>query len=295
MVFRDQLTALGFSTYADYLNGPHWQEFRDLYRKSGLPRKCAACSGKPIQLHHHTYERLGAELLTDVTPLCRECHGLVHAILKEKRWFVQRTADVIAILRATAKNGNSKPVTTRRQKQLVAQARNEQTFLSLVKEFSRLSALFPTLSRPWQWFIKEHKSRSIRKAIRNMRRWETVHGSEAAALEHRRQESRKREAICQAEQQKLSPPKPKPPKTKPAKPTPSQRTPAQKRLAEAQRTTKVKRDPKAIMQRRCMRRSKVRPCEKCGRLSKFALCPNCKPQLSPTPMAQPLPRSPLHL
>ena len=31
-----------------------------------------------VELHHHTYDRLGCELLTDLVPLCRQHHAAVH-------------------------------------------------------------------------------------------------------------------------------------------------------------------------------------------------------------------------
>lgn len=38
------------------------------------------CGDTQIQLHHTTYERVGRELLTDLTPLCARCHALVHVL-----------------------------------------------------------------------------------------------------------------------------------------------------------------------------------------------------------------------
>jgi hypothetical protein len=34
------------------------------------------CAAEDVQLdvHHNTYERLGGEEISDVIPLCRECH-----------------------------------------------------------------------------------------------------------------------------------------------------------------------------------------------------------------------------
>ena len=33
-----------------------------------------------MQLHHLTYERVGEELLSDLTPLCSTCHAMIHAL-----------------------------------------------------------------------------------------------------------------------------------------------------------------------------------------------------------------------
>ncbi len=99
MRFSERLRSLGYESYEAYLASPHWQTFKASYRVSGLPLVCAVCGLKPVQLHHHTYERLGAERLGDVTPLCRLHHEAVHAVLKDKRWLVERTKKVIRLLR----------------------------------------------------------------------------------------------------------------------------------------------------------------------------------------------------
>ena len=42
--------------------------------------KCSKCAvkGERLTVHHLTYERLGCELLSDLTPLCRGCHNEAH-------------------------------------------------------------------------------------------------------------------------------------------------------------------------------------------------------------------------
>ena len=99
MKFSDRLAALGFASYDAYLASAHWQSFKAAYRQSGRPMRCAVCQAKRIQLHHHTYKRLGAERQTDVTPLCREHHEAVHVWLKANDAFVDQTAKAVAALR----------------------------------------------------------------------------------------------------------------------------------------------------------------------------------------------------
>ena len=98
MTFVQRLANLGFASYDAYLHGEHWQEFKQKYRASGRPMRCAACGGGPIQLHHHNYERLGRESLHDITPLCGPHHEAVHNILKANTWFVQDTEKAITII-----------------------------------------------------------------------------------------------------------------------------------------------------------------------------------------------------
>lgn len=73
----DRLAAL---PYAAYLRTPHWKALRAvvLERWSGL---CEECGVKPAtQVHHRTYERLGREVLADLTPLCATCHAGTHGL-----------------------------------------------------------------------------------------------------------------------------------------------------------------------------------------------------------------------
>lgn len=74
-----RLAALGYTTYGEYLQGEHWRRTRERYRRSTLPQDCV-CGDDEVHLHHTTYERLGGENLTDLTPLCRRCHAMVHAL-----------------------------------------------------------------------------------------------------------------------------------------------------------------------------------------------------------------------
>ena len=62
--------------YGEYLRTPHWRDLRmSKFREVG--RRCQICNcGRRIEIHHRTYERLGCELLSDLTVLCRDCHRI---------------------------------------------------------------------------------------------------------------------------------------------------------------------------------------------------------------------------
>lgn len=64
--------------YGDYLRTPEWGQTR----KGALRRaryRCQACNtSDPLDVHHRTYERLGAERNDDLIALCRGCHSLFH-------------------------------------------------------------------------------------------------------------------------------------------------------------------------------------------------------------------------
>ena len=65
-----------------YLRTNHWQHRRLMaLRRAGW--RCQVCNeeaskGKPLDVHHRTYERRGAEKAEDVIVLCRRCHELFH-------------------------------------------------------------------------------------------------------------------------------------------------------------------------------------------------------------------------
>lgn len=81
---RTALRKLGLN-YSKYLNSGHWEAMREKYRCSGLPQGCLGCDDPCFELHHRTYVRLGQEFLTDLLPLCRECHEALHQYLREHR------------------------------------------------------------------------------------------------------------------------------------------------------------------------------------------------------------------
>lgn len=99
MKFSEQLKNLGFVSYKEYLNSSHWYDFKKQYRAAGCRMNCVLCGITPIQLHHHTYVRLGNERLEDVTPLCRPHHIGVHEWLKSSgRNFVEFTHEAIVAM-----------------------------------------------------------------------------------------------------------------------------------------------------------------------------------------------------
>lgn len=77
-----RLRALGM-TYAQYLRSEHWANLKRRYRESRLPQACLGCGDPRFQMHHRTYTRLGHELLTDLMPLCGDCHQAVHDYLED--------------------------------------------------------------------------------------------------------------------------------------------------------------------------------------------------------------------
>jgi 5-methylcytosine-specific restriction endonuclease McrA len=68
--------------YRLYLQTPEWAERAERARaRAGYC--CWLCNASvPLQVHHRTYERRGAELDSDLIALCPTCHGLFHEWLQ---------------------------------------------------------------------------------------------------------------------------------------------------------------------------------------------------------------------
>lgn len=65
-------------SYRDYLQSEWWQE-RRLLALELAGWKCQDCGGtEDLEVHHLTYERLGAELDADLRALCHHCHSHTH-------------------------------------------------------------------------------------------------------------------------------------------------------------------------------------------------------------------------
>lgn len=72
--------------YHAYIRSPEWQAVKQRYRASRLPQDCLRCgSSENIELHHRSYRRLGRERLSDIVPLCRDCHRRLHHARNDRR------------------------------------------------------------------------------------------------------------------------------------------------------------------------------------------------------------------
>ena len=77
--------------YASWMTSGEWLTRRQAWIKAWIARYgvepcCVACGGpwslRRSDLHHRSYDRLGAELFYDLIPLDRTCHDQLHAILE---------------------------------------------------------------------------------------------------------------------------------------------------------------------------------------------------------------------
>jgi hypothetical protein len=79
LIGEARLAGLRAMPYPLYLKTPEWRRTR----AAALLRAGNACSldvthTDGLEVHHRTYERLGAELVTDLSVLCHSCHQLHH-------------------------------------------------------------------------------------------------------------------------------------------------------------------------------------------------------------------------
>jgi len=69
--------SLALEDYGEYLKSEEWAQRRSLALvRDGY--KCQDCQEPATQVHHTTYERVGAERLEDLVSLCQRCHRIRH-------------------------------------------------------------------------------------------------------------------------------------------------------------------------------------------------------------------------
>ncbi len=66
-------------SYKEYLLSEEWKQTRQrILDRDG--NRCLVCnSPKNLNVHHRTYERIGAEHDSDLTTMCQPCHAVFHA------------------------------------------------------------------------------------------------------------------------------------------------------------------------------------------------------------------------
>ena len=67
---------IGYPSYVAYLQSPQWSIFRDRVKA----RACYCCGKRDeiLQVHHVSYDNLGAERPEDVVTVCNDCHVTIH-------------------------------------------------------------------------------------------------------------------------------------------------------------------------------------------------------------------------
>lgn len=72
--------------YKEYLSSITWKKIKKkvINRASGCCEGCG--NSEPLEVHHLTYERVGMELMTDLSALCRNCHLKAHGKAVKSDW-----------------------------------------------------------------------------------------------------------------------------------------------------------------------------------------------------------------
>lgn len=106
--------------YDRYINSSAWAKKRQQYwTKYGYSCKAVGCDVVTgLHVHHHTYERLGKEWLTDLIGLCEEHHHAVHDLYDRERPKVslRRATEVVTGVSLAAKKKEAKKEPKKRVK-----------------------------------------------------------------------------------------------------------------------------------------------------------------------------------
>jgi hypothetical protein len=79
-------------SYFAYISSARWRwspaRLGELEASGHRCRTCFALdtAAAPLEVHHRTYDRLGRELIGDLTALCRECHSVITDMLLRRRY-----------------------------------------------------------------------------------------------------------------------------------------------------------------------------------------------------------------
>jgi 5-methylcytosine-specific restriction endonuclease McrA len=63
--------------YQEYLRGDWWRSRRDRVYEFA-DKRCQICNEPATNIHHNTYDNIGAELDRDLIAVCDKCHKLFH-------------------------------------------------------------------------------------------------------------------------------------------------------------------------------------------------------------------------
>ena len=114
-----RLEKFGFASYSDYLRSDHWRDLKHRFYASKLYHgHCDVCfRSLPLEIHHKSYKRLGAERLHDLIAVCRGCHEATHerhrtdsrtSLWKAHNKLRKRNLKVIRMERAVAQSRATK-------------------------------------------------------------------------------------------------------------------------------------------------------------------------------------------
>lgn len=94
----------GFNSYKEFLKSDNWKLIHALWEKKKKIGKdrwtmCYCCSSKDrLQLHHLKYSKVIKPVLgSNIVPVCRSCHELIHAMTQEHvKWSIKTATKKLA-------------------------------------------------------------------------------------------------------------------------------------------------------------------------------------------------------
>lgn len=87
----------------EYLNSEEWISLRNTILNS--EPNCQCCFKKANDVHHMVYRNLVDIKITDLIPVCRNCHNLIHEAIRDK-WISQDVKDLELIKSKTLNINN---------------------------------------------------------------------------------------------------------------------------------------------------------------------------------------------
>lgn len=82
----------------EYLNSDEWKRLRETIL-NGKP-DCSLCGNDATEVHHMVYRNFVDTKVTDLIPVCRECHNYIHEAIRNK-WISQEVKDFEEIKKKT--------------------------------------------------------------------------------------------------------------------------------------------------------------------------------------------------
>lgn len=84
----------------EYLQSEEWKTLREIIIGAGPI--CQCCEQKATDVHHMVYRNIVDIKISDLIPVCRKCHDLIHTAIREK-WISQEPKDLQEIKDKTLK------------------------------------------------------------------------------------------------------------------------------------------------------------------------------------------------
>lgn len=130
---RETDTAERRAAYEAFIASPEWRSIKARYRASDLPQVCVLCGvSEALHMHHRTYVRFGgAELLTDLMPLCEGHHTAYHEgrlSKKARRKYAATERSLLQLAEEAAYEGDDLPLLSGHSREDEAEAKLARSF-----------------------------------------------------------------------------------------------------------------------------------------------------------------------